>query len=340
MNEIEIIRRAYEYIEKMSRGINPLSDNPIPDGDLVKQKQISGCLSYVSNILSEIIVEKSNKQERVKTQKRKLFEISDEEISLLVPLNHSAYLREIVNVINTLAAKDGHYKFQAKWINSYLLHIGFLTKKGEFKVATRQGEEVGIISQLRVNDKTEEYYANTYTPAAQQFIFDNINSILEYVNENCNDGCSENKVQKVNNRFINLVYPIEQTVSQFCSERRNTCIIASTGSCILQSEYGSYSAIMMYNDRVKFISKSGIKTRSANYCILEGMLDAAMNIKSKTDVLLLSSCALGFSTKNSPNKGIINDIFRVLTEKGCTVYYSCCGGRAAELNNLIYSNKS
>lgn len=345
MTELDILKHAQEYIEKMSKGINPLSDEPVQDGDVIKQENISRCLSYVSEYLADEIEMLSFEPYVPKHSGRKPFEISDEKRQLLVPFKRDAYLKEFVKYIKSVADDSEHYQFQAKWINDYFLHIGFLTMKGKFKVATKEGEQLGITSHLKVNDRIGEYYANKYTPNAQQFIIDNIDSIIEFAYEhNSQDEIpqksSPNSPQNTGGKlFVNLAYPIQQSVEQFCKEQNDKCIIASTGSCVIESEYGEYSVVLIYNDRSKFISKDNIKTRSANYCILEGMLDAAKIIKNQTDVILLSSCPLGFNSKNSPNKELCNKILSELNGKGCAVYVASCNGRGEELNGLINSKK-
>lgn len=183
MTELDILKHAQEYIEKMSKGINPLSDEPVPDSDLLKQEKISQCLTYVSGVLSDEIKMRSFEEYVPRRRGRKPFEISDEKKQLLVPLDHDAYLKEIVDVIKSVANESGHYKFQAKWINDYFLYIGFLTMKGKYKVPTKDGEMLGIISHLKTSETIGEYYVNTYSPYAQQFIFDNIDSIIEYAND-------------------------------------------------------------------------------------------------------------------------------------------------------------
>ena len=52
---LELLKHAKKYIEKMANGINPLTDEKIPDSDLVNNIRISRCLFYVNNVLGEII---------------------------------------------------------------------------------------------------------------------------------------------------------------------------------------------------------------------------------------------------------------------------------------------
>lgn len=51
MTELEKIAYAKTYIEKLANGINPLTDQPVPDSDSINNVRISRCLFYVSDIL-------------------------------------------------------------------------------------------------------------------------------------------------------------------------------------------------------------------------------------------------------------------------------------------------
>ena len=53
MNELDTLKRAKKYIDKMAQGINPLTDQSVPQTDLIANKRISKCFSYVSDILQE-----------------------------------------------------------------------------------------------------------------------------------------------------------------------------------------------------------------------------------------------------------------------------------------------
>ena len=55
MTELEIMQRAKMYVDKLANGINPLTDQPAPEGDTVNQVRISRCLFYVSDVLRRVI---------------------------------------------------------------------------------------------------------------------------------------------------------------------------------------------------------------------------------------------------------------------------------------------
>ena len=55
MTEVEKIAYAKTYIEKLANGINPLTDQPVPDSDSINNVRISRCLFYVSDLLRQIV---------------------------------------------------------------------------------------------------------------------------------------------------------------------------------------------------------------------------------------------------------------------------------------------
>ena len=55
MTELELMKHAKGYLDKLANGINPLDDSILPDTDVVNQVRISRCLFYVSDVLRQLI---------------------------------------------------------------------------------------------------------------------------------------------------------------------------------------------------------------------------------------------------------------------------------------------
>ena len=53
--ELEIMKHAKEYIDKLANGIDPFSDKPVPDGDIINNVKLSRCFFYISGILEKVI---------------------------------------------------------------------------------------------------------------------------------------------------------------------------------------------------------------------------------------------------------------------------------------------
>ena len=67
--ENKILERAEMYLRKLSCGVNPLTEETLPEGDTCRQERISKCFLYVADYLQQIVcpkpkVTKAEKQEK------------------------------------------------------------------------------------------------------------------------------------------------------------------------------------------------------------------------------------------------------------------------------------
>ena len=80
MTEIEKIEYARGFIEKLSRGINPIDEREIPDGEVAKNERLSRCFAYVSYILSQIVEREKRKETRRERPVREKFFITSQQM--------------------------------------------------------------------------------------------------------------------------------------------------------------------------------------------------------------------------------------------------------------------
>ena len=52
-SENAIIERAETYLRKLSCGVNPLTNEILPESDCCRQDRISKCLAYVASLLQQ-----------------------------------------------------------------------------------------------------------------------------------------------------------------------------------------------------------------------------------------------------------------------------------------------
>lgn len=190
MTELEKLKRAQEYIEKLSRGINPLNDFPVPVDDTVNYDRISRCLCYVAEVLNrdiereelQKIIDFTPAPKVVKDdfsfplERRDKFQFSD------VPITVS----EIVSRINAMSDGDTSKKLKATAVFQWLTDVGILemvTKPDgkNARIPTDAGFGIGIETEVRTG-QSGEYEVILYNRDAQQFIIDNIDAIIEINN--------------------------------------------------------------------------------------------------------------------------------------------------------------
>lgn len=55
MTELEIMQHAKSCLDKLAKGINPLTDQEVSENDVINNVRISRCLFYVSDVLRQVI---------------------------------------------------------------------------------------------------------------------------------------------------------------------------------------------------------------------------------------------------------------------------------------------
>lgn len=328
-NEINKLQWAKMFMDYLANGVDPVS-NTDADADTLYNEEIRSCFRYISDILSREIYEAE-----INTKKSSAFLITDEQFAELKTYSYNCKVSELAIEINRVTEENNTKKFSATWINDWLEKEGYLRKSDlRSRIATEKGNQLGISSEYRQRDNGDEYYINFYTEEAQSFVFSHLNDIIAYRNEKYNE-----KKRNEKNNIINIDFPKGLSVREFIQQHNDKCFIMSIGSYDSVAEVGSYQAVLYYKGKSKVLKKTDIPTNSANKCILEGVLDAATSIKLSTDVIILSSTPLGFNTSKSKNYRYCDEIYRVLSEKGCSIFAAVCQGKGSELISLVKSMK-
>ena len=165
MTEIEIMQRAKMYIDKLANGIDPLTDQPVPEGDTINNVRISRCLFYVSDVLRQVIENGGHVKRTRKTDKipfsvtREVlqdFQFSDKPISV----------SDITRRINALVDTETMAKMKYSAITGFLTNCGFLEQRdNEFGKKTRfptnEGFALGILDIEGMKKRISEW-ANLY----------------------------------------------------------------------------------------------------------------------------------------------------------------------------------
>ena len=191
MTELETIERAKMYVDKMARGIDPLSDRPAAETDMINQVRISRCLFFVSDVLRRVIENggvgaKRYSKPRIKRADRKPFSLSAEQIASFEYSEEGIGAGELAGRINSLIDKEEMKPLQPTAITDWLVEMGFLERcyngfGHEYKRPTQKGAAFGIKPESRVTpDRTYEIVA--YGPEAQHFVLDNIEAVVSSEN--------------------------------------------------------------------------------------------------------------------------------------------------------------
>lgn len=182
MTELETLERAKMYMEKLANGINPIDGSMIPDEDVVNNVRLSRCFFYVADVLRQVIdnggvtPQKKPKKEAfaLTAEQRNAFDFS----ATPIPIS------DLSKRINSLSGNENMATLGYSVIRDWLMSVGMLEDaldgNGKHtKRPTAQGENIGIALDARTGSNGT-YFVVVYNVAAQHFIMDNIDAIIEF----------------------------------------------------------------------------------------------------------------------------------------------------------------
>ena len=177
---LELLKHAQGYIEKMANGINPLTGEITPSNDMINNVKISRCLFYVNDVLKEVIANGGVNKNKVK---KIPFSLTLEELNKYEYTGNLA-ITKVVQKINALRANENMEKLKVTEMCNWLIEIGLLQVIEEnghkLKRPTEKGQNMGMTIEHVVNE-FREYDLVSYSEDVQKYIITNFKSLWKYL---------------------------------------------------------------------------------------------------------------------------------------------------------------
>lgn len=183
--DLELLKRANDYVFKMANGINPLTGEVVSDDDLINNIKISRCLFYVNTVLNNVLSNGGIGKNKIKVEKVK-FNIDRKTLEKYVFIEYDVSISKIVKNINDLINDEKMNKLKSTEVTGWLISIGLLEEKvnngKKLKVPTELGKNVGMYIEHRVGN-FGGYDIVIYKKKMQEFIIDNFENLVDFINQ-------------------------------------------------------------------------------------------------------------------------------------------------------------
>ena len=181
MTEIEILGHAKSYIDKLAKGINPITDQAVNENDVVNNVRVSRCLFYVSGVLDKVI------QKEMITPMAKSnqipFSLPSDIINQFQYSELPVPVSIITRQINSFVSDSNMKKLKPNSITAFLLQTGFLQRDVAGCLPTQKGIEAGLSVEERKPDGKLPYKIVLYNKDAQKMVTDNMSTIADINNQ-------------------------------------------------------------------------------------------------------------------------------------------------------------
>lgn len=176
---IEVLQRAKRYTDLLAKGIDPISEEEVEEGNFIKQERLSTYFTYVSWVLDDVI---KNGGKVYKQSRYKDFMITQAQISTISITSTPISMFDFCERIYYAASDPKMKKLEPAKLNIWLERSGYLCfdrdSREEFQQSpSEMGRNLGITSQQRYEYR-QVISVNFYDATAQQHILDNMGAIL------------------------------------------------------------------------------------------------------------------------------------------------------------------
>lgn len=191
MPDINKLRNAYKVINQLSQNKNPFAEEELTL-EIVQSAEVQAALRDAAEVIAvygkimNLVSQSTNFSVAGKSQKKD-FSVTPEEIAQLktteMPLSISFVVKNINESIPAIVNEQMR-KLTAPGLGRWLMSMGYLqmADNGKNKVASEKGVALGIVTEQRESQYSSEgYYVNYYPLTVQQFIFDNLPAVAEFL---------------------------------------------------------------------------------------------------------------------------------------------------------------
>lgn len=179
MTELETMQRAKMYMDKLAQGIDPITNQELPEDSALNHVRLARCFFYVSGVLDQVIANGGVVGQRAKTLD---FAITPEQLAGVKISDYPVRITELADALYQAVGNPAMKKLSAVKVTDWLLSKGLLTKENGadgkiHRVPTEMGLRMGISTRMR-QSRDGEYQAVYYDSNAQRFLLDNLGAIL------------------------------------------------------------------------------------------------------------------------------------------------------------------
>ena len=182
MTELEIMQHAKDYLDKLAKGIDPLTGREVPENDIINNVRISRCLFYVADVMRQVIENGGVIGAPAKRGELAPYTLPFEARSRYAFGEWPLSVSQIAQKLSELVDLSTMQKLKTTSITKFLLQSGLLFEEEgpsgkKSKCPTEAGWKLGISTQQRTG-LNGDYTAVVYDRQAQQFILDNLDAII------------------------------------------------------------------------------------------------------------------------------------------------------------------
>lgn len=122
MTELETMQRAKMYMDKLAQGIDPITNQEVPEDSVLNHVRLARCFFYVSDVLGRVIANGGTVGQPVRNID---FSITSEQLARVQIMDYPVRITEFTDALYQAAGDPQMKKPGVKRITDWLMEKGF-----------------------------------------------------------------------------------------------------------------------------------------------------------------------------------------------------------------------
>lgn len=174
MTQLETMQHAKQYLDLLSNGIDPITQEPLKREDPLATERLQKCFAYVSGILGQIIANGGKIVARHHSGKLP-FALSEAALAQVAVSETPIPIKAFAANVNACIDPQASRPLSPVTVTNWLVEEGYLTEitraqNKRMRVASPLGQSIGITSEERVSRAGVPFMLNLYNEKAQRFL--------------------------------------------------------------------------------------------------------------------------------------------------------------------------
>lgn len=175
MTEREKVEEAKRWIDCLAQGIHPVTEEILPDSDVVNNVRVSRCLFYVSDLLRRQLNRKFPEEDT-----RFPSSLGAQIAFSAQPITASDLARHLSVAAQMPRGRKLSYRLLTDWLMAKGLLREVIQSDGrKRRRPTPMGEQLGIVVEY-CKDNERSYPVVLYKESAQRFVVEHLDELLSY----------------------------------------------------------------------------------------------------------------------------------------------------------------
>ena len=175
-DERAVLMRAKDYLEALSRAVDPLTGQAVPEDSVLSQPRLQKCFAFVAAYLDREITRACRSEE---------YYLPDDEARRTLCVGEDVPAATFVKHLHDAALAHGQTPIPARWVNNWLIGLGLLdgyvesvfVERKVLRANDRSGE-VGIYEKQGMTPRGELTSTLMFSTETQAWILDKLPEIV------------------------------------------------------------------------------------------------------------------------------------------------------------------